>query len=175
MALCSAQCRVSQGFRAILSPAPYFSRVDAKPVLGFIELVRSLTLAGFGAICLRSKRSQVRVLPGAPVNLVFSRNCGKEQHQILLRSICFQAPLSGTVPKMPCQTDPHQALDGNELRPRLKADFKLCFTQHVCSHQRFLVETWWQVNRRGASRVDGETTMESDRDLETLVKTLPQG
>jgi RNA-directed DNA polymerase len=36
----------------------------------------------------------------------------------------------------------------------------------------FLIETWRQMNRRGASGVDGETTTEFERELETRVQEI---
>ena len=36
----------------------------------------------------------------------------------------------------------------------------------------FLIETWRQMNRRGASGVDGETTTEFERELETRVQDI---
>jgi RNA-directed DNA polymerase len=36
----------------------------------------------------------------------------------------------------------------------------------------FLTETWRQMNRRGASGIDGETTQQFERELETRVQDI---
>ncbi len=56
---------------------------------------------------------------------------------------------------------------------KAKADPKCRFTSlaHILTPE-FLKETWQQMNRRGASGVDGETGVEFERDLETRVVEL---
>ena len=56
---------------------------------------------------------------------------------------------------------------------KAKADPKCRFTSlaHILT-PGFLKETWQQMNRRGASGVDGETCAEFERDLETRVVDL---
>jgi len=56
---------------------------------------------------------------------------------------------------------------------KAKADPKCRFTSlaHILTPE-FLKETWQQMNRRGASGVDGETCVEFERDLETRVVDL---
>jgi len=59
------------------------------------------------------------------------------------------------------------------IAQKAKTDPKLRFTSlaHLLTPD-FLVETWKQMNRRGASGVDGETTKEFERDLEARVEQL---
>ena len=56
---------------------------------------------------------------------------------------------------------------------KAKADSKCRFTSlaHILTPE-FLKETWRQMNRRGASGVDGETGEQFERDLETRVIDL---
>jgi RNA-directed DNA polymerase len=56
---------------------------------------------------------------------------------------------------------------------KAKSDRKLQFTSlaHLLTPE-FLLETWRQMNRKGASGVDGETTKEFESELETRVKQL---
>jgi len=55
----------------------------------------------------------------------------------------------------------------DRIAEKAKAEPTLRFTAliHLIT-PRFLMETWQQMNRRGASGVDGETTREFERDLE---------
>jgi retron-type reverse transcriptase len=59
------------------------------------------------------------------------------------------------------------------IATKAKADPKCRFTSlaHILTPQ-FLAETWQQVNRQGASGVDGETCEQFERDLETRVVDL---
>jgi RNA-directed DNA polymerase len=59
------------------------------------------------------------------------------------------------------------------IAEKAKIDRALRFTSlaHLLTPE-FLVETWKQMNRRGASGVDGETTKEFESDLETRVEQL---
>jgi len=59
------------------------------------------------------------------------------------------------------------------ITEKAKTDRKLRFTSlaHLLTPE-FLIETWKQMNRRGASGVDGETTKEFESDLETRVEQL---
>jgi group II intron reverse transcriptase/maturase len=59
------------------------------------------------------------------------------------------------------------------IADKAKTDRKLRFTSlaHLLTPE-FLVETWKQMNRRGASGVDGETAKEFERELETRVEKL---
>ncbi len=59
------------------------------------------------------------------------------------------------------------------ITEKAKADRKLRFTSlaHLLTPE-FLIETWKQMNHRGASGVDGETTKEFESDLETRVEQL---
>jgi RNA-directed DNA polymerase len=59
------------------------------------------------------------------------------------------------------------------IAEKAKTDRKLRFTSlaHLLTPE-FLLETWKQMNRKGASGVDGETTKEFESDLETRVEQL---
>jgi len=59
------------------------------------------------------------------------------------------------------------------IAEKAKADRKLRFTSlaHLLTPE-FFIETWKQMNHRGASGVDGETTKEFESELETRVKQL---
>lgn len=60
-----------------------------------------------------------------------------------------------------------------QIRAKATADHKLRFTSlaHLLTPE-FLIETWRQINRRGTSGVDGETTTEFERELETRVQDI---
>jgi RNA-directed DNA polymerase len=60
-----------------------------------------------------------------------------------------------------------------QIATKAKADRTLRFTSlaHLLT-PAFLMETWRQMNRRGASGVDGETTTEFERELETRVQGI---
>jgi RNA-directed DNA polymerase len=60
-----------------------------------------------------------------------------------------------------------------QIAAKAKADRTLRFTSlaHLLT-PAFLIETWRQMNRRGASGVDGETTREFERALETRVQDI---
>jgi RNA-directed DNA polymerase len=60
-----------------------------------------------------------------------------------------------------------------QIRAKATAEHKLRFTSlaHLLTPE-FLSETWRQMNRRGASGVDGETTTEFERELETRVQDI---
>ena len=60
-----------------------------------------------------------------------------------------------------------------QIAAKAKADRALRFTSlaHLLTPE-FLIETWRQMNRRGASGVDGETTTEFERELETRVQDI---
>lgn len=61
----------------------------------------------------------------------------------------------------------------DQIAGKAKSEPKLRFTSlaHLLTPE-FLKETWKQMNRRGASGVDGETTKEFERDLDTRVQDL---
>src|ERR1700692_2050666 len=61
----------------------------------------------------------------------------------------------------------------DQIMEKAKSNPKLRFTSlaHLLTPE-FLTETWKQRNRRGASGVDGETTKEFERDLNTRVQEL---
>ena len=61
----------------------------------------------------------------------------------------------------------------DQIAKKAKSNPKLRFTSlaHLLTPE-FLTETWKQMNRRGASGVDGETTKEFERDLDTRVQEL---
>jgi len=61
----------------------------------------------------------------------------------------------------------------DQIAKKAKADPKVRFTSlaHLLTPE-FLRETWRQMNRRGASGIDGETTKEFERDLDTRVQEL---
>jgi RNA-directed DNA polymerase len=58
---------------------------------------------------------------------------------------------------------------------KAKADRTLRFTSlvHLLA-PAFLIETWRQMNRCGASGVDGETTTEFERDLHARDRSAPR-
>ena len=60
-----------------------------------------------------------------------------------------------------------------QIAKKAKSNPKLRFTSlaHLLTPE-FLAETWKQMNRRGARGVDGETTKEFERDLDTRVQEL---
>src|SRR5687767_13930528 len=59
------------------------------------------------------------------------------------------------------------------IAEKARADRKHRFTSlaHLLTPE-FLLETWKQMNRKGASGVDGETTKEFESELETRVEKL---
>ena len=59
------------------------------------------------------------------------------------------------------------------IATKAKTDSKCRFTSlaHILTRE-FLMETWRQMNRHGASGVDGETCAQFERDLETRVAHL---
>jgi group II intron reverse transcriptase/maturase len=61
----------------------------------------------------------------------------------------------------------------DRIAAKAKSDKKLRFTSlaHLLTPD-FLIETWKQMNRKGASGVDGETTKEFESDLEARVHRL---
>jgi RNA-directed DNA polymerase len=61
----------------------------------------------------------------------------------------------------------------DQIAAKAKSDPKLRFTSlaHLITPE-FLKETWKQMNRRGASGVDGETTKEFEQGLGTRVQDL---
>src|SRR5215813_7603725 len=61
----------------------------------------------------------------------------------------------------------------DQIAKKAKSNPKLRFTSlaHLLTPE-FLIETWKQMNRRGASGVDGETTEEFESDLETRVEQV---
>ena len=61
----------------------------------------------------------------------------------------------------------------DQIAGKAKSEPKLRFTSlaHLLTPE-FLKETWKQMNRRGASGIDGETTKEFERDLDTRVQDL---
>jgi RNA-directed DNA polymerase len=61
----------------------------------------------------------------------------------------------------------------DRIAAKAKADRKVRFTSlaHVLT-PTFLTETWRQMNRRGASGIDGETTQQFERELETRVQDI---
>jgi retron-type reverse transcriptase len=60
-----------------------------------------------------------------------------------------------------------------QIAGKAKSEPKLRFTSlaHLLTPE-FLKETWKQMNRRGASGIDGETTKEFEQDLDTRVQDL---
>src|SRR5215472_15724271 len=60
-----------------------------------------------------------------------------------------------------------------QITAKAKADRTLRFTSlaHLITPE-FLIEPWRQMNRRGASGVDGETTTEFECELETRVQDI---
>jgi RNA-directed DNA polymerase len=63
----------------------------------------------------------------------------------------------------------------DRITNKARSQSKLRFTSlaHLLTPE-FLIETWKQINRRGASGVDGETAKEFERDLDTRVQELCQ-
>src|SRR5712664_3663535 len=61
----------------------------------------------------------------------------------------------------------------DQIAEKAKSEPKLRFTSlaHLITPE-FLKETWKQMNRRGASGVDGETTKEFEQGLDTRVQEL---
>src|SRR5260370_17318948 len=61
----------------------------------------------------------------------------------------------------------------DQIAKKAKSNPKLRFTSlaHLLTPE-FLTETWKQMNRRGASGVDGETTKEFEQGLDTRVQKL---
>src|SRR5437773_10863522 len=61
----------------------------------------------------------------------------------------------------------------DQIAKKAKSNPKLRFTSlaHLLTPE-FLTETWKQMNRRGTSGVDGETTKEFELDLDTRVREL---
>jgi RNA-directed DNA polymerase len=60
-----------------------------------------------------------------------------------------------------------------QIAAKAKTDRTLRFTSlaHLLTPE-FLIETWRQMNRRGASGVDGETTKEFERELEARIQDI---
>ncbi len=60
-----------------------------------------------------------------------------------------------------------------QITAKAKADRTLRFTSlaHILTPE-FLRDTWRQMNRRGASGIDGETTQQFERELETRVQVI---
>src|SRR5262245_30701256 len=61
----------------------------------------------------------------------------------------------------------------DRIAAKAKADRKVRVTSlaHVLT-PAFLTDTWRQMNRRGASGIDGETTQQFERELETRVQDI---
>src|SRR5438105_9918609 len=61
----------------------------------------------------------------------------------------------------------------DQIAKKAKSNPQLRFTSlaHLLTPE-FLLGTWKQMNRKGASGVDGETTKEFESDLETRVEQL---
>ena len=61
----------------------------------------------------------------------------------------------------------------DQITKKAKSEPKLRFTSlaHLLTAE-FLTETWKQINRRGASGVNGETAKEYERGLDTRVQEL---
>ena len=61
----------------------------------------------------------------------------------------------------------------DQIAKKAKSDPKVRFTSlaHLLTPE-FLKETWKQMNRRGASGIDGETTKEFEQDLDTRAQAL---
>ena len=61
----------------------------------------------------------------------------------------------------------------DQIMEKAKSNPKLRFTSltHLLTPE-FLTETWKQMNRRGASGVDGETSKEFERDLDRRIQHL---
>jgi RNA-directed DNA polymerase len=61
----------------------------------------------------------------------------------------------------------------DQIAKKAKTNPKVRFTSlaHLLTPE-FLKETWKQMNRRGASGIDGETTKEFEQDLDTRVHEL---
>src|SRR6266480_7435460 len=64
---------------------------------------------------------------------------------------------------------PHNWTRSRRRRSRTRSYVSLRW--RICSPE-FLTETWKQMNRRGASGVDGETTKEFEQGLDTRVQEL---
>ncbi|CAH0446793.1 hypothetical protein LMG10661_02857 [Ralstonia syzygii subsp. syzygii] len=62
-------------------------------------------------------------------------------------------------------------LDQIEGKARLAPKLRFTSLSHLLTPE-FLKETWRQLNRRGASGVDGETTKEFEQDLDSRVQDL---
>src|SRR5215472_17766168 len=64
----------------------------------------------------------------------------------------------------------------DQIAKKAKSNPKVRFTSlaHLLTPE-FLKETWQQMNRRGASGIDGETTTEFEQDLDTRVQELGEG
>jgi RNA-directed DNA polymerase len=63
----------------------------------------------------------------------------------------------------------------DQIMEKAKSNPKLRFTSlaHLLTPE-FLAETWKEMNRRGASGVDGETMKEFEQDLDTRVQQLSE-
>ena len=61
----------------------------------------------------------------------------------------------------------------DQIAKKAKSDPKVRFTSlaHLLTPE-FLKETWKQMNRRGASGIDGETTKEFEQELDTRVQLM---
>jgi RNA-directed DNA polymerase len=61
----------------------------------------------------------------------------------------------------------------DRIAAKAKADRKVRFTSlaHLLT-PAFLMDTWRQMNRRGASGIDGESTQQFERELETRVQDI---
>ena len=61
----------------------------------------------------------------------------------------------------------------DQIAKKAKSNPRVRFTSlaHLLTPE-FLKETWKQMNRRGASGIDGETTKEFEQDLDTRVQEL---
>jgi retron-type reverse transcriptase len=72
-----------------------------------------------------------------------------------------------------CRRRSRMSTQLEQIAAKAKADRTLRFTSlaHLLT-PGFLIETWRQMNRRGASGVDGETTTEFERELETRVQDI---
>ena len=60
----------------------------------------------------------------------------------------------------------------DQIATKARSDRKVRFTSlaHLLTPE-FLRETWKQMNRRGASGIDGETTKEFEQQFDTRVKS----
>ncbi|MEF3310851.1 hypothetical protein PV433_18370 [Paenibacillus sp. GYB004] len=61
----------------------------------------------------------------------------------------------------------------DKIAEKARQDKKLRFTSlaHLITPE-FLQETWWMMNRKGASGVDGETTVQFESNLKELTENL---